>query len=84
MLDPTKKDTPCPRAKEKPQQDGRRGKIAFRIKPHAHQRISEGSHKTLCAPGDPTETEPDQPVSEWAGKDWRQEEKGTPEDEMVG
>ena len=25
---------PCPRAKEKPQQDGRRGKIVFRIKPH--------------------------------------------------
>ena len=27
-----------PRAKEKPQQDGRRGEIAFRIKPHTHQR----------------------------------------------
>ena len=55
-----KKDTPCPRAKEKPQQDGRRGKIAFRIKPHNRQRVSEGSNKTLCAPGprDPTETEP--------------------------
>ena len=37
-------------AKEKPQQDGRRGKIAFRIKP---QRHSEGSNKTLCTPGDP-------------------------------
>ena len=84
MLDPTKKDTPCPRAKEKPGQDGRRGKTAFKIKPHAHQRLSEGSHKRLCAPGDPTETEPDLPVNEWAGKDWRQEEKGTTEDEMVG
>ena len=58
MLDPTKKDTPCPRAKEKAQQDGRRGEVAFRIKPHTHQRCSEGSNKTLCAPGDPTETKP--------------------------
>ena len=60
-----KKDTPCPRAKEKPQQDGRRGKIAFRIKPHNRQRVSEGSNKTLCAPGprDPPETEPDLPLS---------------------
>ena len=29
----SKRDTACPRAKEKPQQDGRRGKIAFRITP---------------------------------------------------
>ena len=42
---PPKKDTPRPRAKEKPQQDGRRGKIAFRIKPHNRQRRSEGSNK---------------------------------------
>ena len=40
-IPPKKKDTPCPRAKEKPQQDGRRGKITFRIKPHNHQRSSE-------------------------------------------
>ena len=32
-------------AKKKPQQDGRRGKITFRIKPHACQRFSEGSKK---------------------------------------
>ena len=68
MLDPTKKkkkDTPCLRAKEKPQQGGRRGEITFRIKPHTHQRHSEGSNKTLCTPGDPTQTEPDLPwVSE--------------------
>ena len=38
-------DTSHPRAKEKPQQDGRRGKINFRIKPHSHQRHSEGSNK---------------------------------------
>ena len=56
-------DTPCPRAKEKPPQDGRRGKIAFRIKPHTHQKRLEGSNKTLCVPGGPTETEPDLPVS---------------------
>ena len=36
---------PCPRAHEKPQQDGSRGKIMFRIKPHIHQRHSEGSNK---------------------------------------
>ena len=40
---PTKKDTPHLRAKE---QDGRRGKITFRIKPRTHQRCSEGSNKT--------------------------------------
>jgi len=28
------KDTPHPRAMEKAQQDGRRGEITFRIKPH--------------------------------------------------
>ena len=35
-------DTPLPRAKEKPEQDGRRVKIMFRIKPHILQRHSEG------------------------------------------
>ena len=45
---PPKKDTPQPRVKEKPQQDGRRGKIMFRIKPHTHQRFLKGSNKT-CA-----------------------------------
>ena len=39
------------------------GEIAFRIKPHAIQRHSEGLNKTLCAPGDPMETEPDLPLS---------------------
>ena len=42
MLDPTKKDTSCPGAK-KPQKNGRRGEITFRIKPHACQRCLEGS-----------------------------------------
>ena len=50
---PPKKHTPHPRAKEKPQQDGRRGKIAFRLKPHTCHRCSEGSNKILCAPGEP-------------------------------
>ena len=59
---PPKKDTPCSRAKEKPQQDGR-DKTVFRIKPHTHQRCSEGSNKALCTPGNPTETEPDLPLS---------------------
>ena len=60
---PPRKDTPHPRAKEKPQQGGRRGKITFRIKTHTHQRCSGGSNKTLCAPGDSTESEPDLPLS---------------------
>ena len=56
---PLKKYTPCPWAKENPQQDGRRGEIAFRIKPQTHQSCLEGSNKTLCALGDSTESEPD-------------------------
>ena len=48
---PPKKDTQCPRAKEKPQQDGRRGAIAFQIKSQTYQRCSEGTNKTLCTPG---------------------------------
>ena len=62
---PPKKDTPHSRAKEKAQQDGRRGKIAFRIKPHTRQRCSEGSNNTVSAPGprNPTEIESDLPLS---------------------
>ena len=52
MLDRTIKDTPRPRAKEKPQQDGRRGEITFRIKPLTCQRCSEGWNKP-CAHQDP-------------------------------
>ena len=60
MLDPTKKkETSCPRVKEKPQKDTKSGKIVFRIKHHTHQKCLEGSNKTLGTPGDPTETEPD-------------------------
>ena len=42
---------PKSRAKEKLQQDKRRGKIAFRIKPHTCQRGSEGSNMTFCTTG---------------------------------
>ena len=52
MLGLTKKDTPCPGAKEKPQQEGMRGEITFRKKAHTHQRCSEGSNKA-CAHQDP-------------------------------
>ena len=48
---PPKKDTPSPRANEKPQQGGRKGAIALKIKPHTCQRLWEGTNKTLCAPG---------------------------------
>ena len=50
MLDPTKKDTPRPRAKEKPQQDDRRGEghNHFKIKPHTCQRCLKCRNKTLC------------------------------------
>ena len=62
---PPQKDSPHPRTKEKPKKDSRRAKILFRIEPHTSQRCSEGSDKTLYAPEprDPTETEPDLPLS---------------------
>ena len=52
-------DIPRPRAKQKPQQDGRRGKFMFRIKPHSRQRCSEG----LCTPGPRNPTEPEAELS---------------------
>ena len=69
---------PTSKAKEKPKQDGRRGKIAFRIKPLTHQRCSEGSNKTLCAPGDPTDTEPDMPLSVWVSPEVVRVSSGLP------
>ena len=45
-------DTPHPRAKEKSQQVGRRGKTTFGIKPHTCQRCPEGSNQP-CAHQDP-------------------------------
>ena len=66
-MDPSKKKkyTPHPRAKKKPQQDGRAGEITFKIKLHTFQRCLESSNITMCAPvpRDPTETEPDLPLS---------------------
>ena len=80
MLDPSKKKRyPSPRAKEKPQQDRRKSKIAFRIKPYTCQRCSEGSNKTLCAPGDSTETEPDLPLSVWVSPAEVQVSNGLPQ-----
>ena len=46
-MNPTKNDTRHPRAKEKSQKDGRRDKIAFRLKPHTCQRYSEDSNKPV-------------------------------------
>ena len=51
MLEPTKKDTPCPRAKERAQQDSSRNAITFKIKLHNHRRCLEHANKTLCASG---------------------------------
>ena len=64
-MDPTKKDTPHLREKEKLQQEGRRGELAFKIKPYTCQRSLEGSNKTLWAPGPRglTETEPELCIS---------------------
>ena len=46
---PPKKDTPHQRAKVKPQQDGRRGKIAYRIKPQIPERLRRFKKKP-CVP----------------------------------
>ena len=45
-------DIPCPGAKEKPQQDGKRRETAFRIKPYTRQGCSEGSN-IPCVHHDP-------------------------------
>ena len=53
-------DTPHPRTREKLEQDCRRGKFTFRIKPHSYQRCSVCSDKPCVHqdPGTPeTETE---------------------------
>ena len=51
MLDPTKKDTLCPRAKRSPNNTIQRGAIMFKTKAQTRQRCSDGVNKTLCAPG---------------------------------
>ena len=62
---PPKKDTPCPAAKEKTQQDSTGGEITFRLKLHTVQKYSQGSNKPCAhqALGTPQETEPDLPLS---------------------
>ena len=67
---PSKKDAPCPRTKQKPQQDGRRGRrgeTKFRIKFHAIRDVWRAQTKTCVHqdPGIPQETEPDLPLSVW-------------------
>ena len=47
-----KKDTLHPKAKKKPQQDGRRGEIIFRIKP-VHTRDTHRAQKNPCVHQDP-------------------------------
>ena len=42
---------PHRQSKEKSQEDGRMVTIAFKIKPHTHQRCLEGTNKALCVPG---------------------------------
>ena len=46
-----KKDIPCPRAKEKLQQDNWRDTTAFKIKSQTWQRHSEGANETSCTSG---------------------------------
>ena len=41
-------DTPRPGAKGKPQKNGRRGEITFRIKPHTHQRPQRAQIYPVC------------------------------------
>ena len=48
MLDPTKKHTPHPRAKEKPQQDRRRGKIVFRTNPIPARHAQRAQTNLVC------------------------------------
>ena len=53
------KDTPCPRAKEKPQQDGRKGKIAFKIKSHTTRDTWRAQTYLVC-------TRTQRPHRDWA------------------
>ena len=64
MLEPTKKDTPHPRTKEQPHQDGRRGPIVFKIKPHTRQRCCRAQTKA-CVLQDPGERSSN-PTRDWA------------------
>ena len=75
-MDPTKKDTPPPRAKEKPQQDS----SVQNQTPYPPEML-RGLKQTLWAPGprDPTETETELCLSvscEGTGQQWLAEETG--------
>ena len=52
MLEHTKKRYPAYKGEGEPQQDDRRGEIAFRIKPYTSRRFLEGTNKP-CAHQDP-------------------------------
>lgn len=66
MLEPTKKDTLHPRAKEKPQQMVR-GAIAFKIRPHIRQRCLEGTDKPCVHQGGGKRADP---VGDWDRHDF--------------
>ena len=68
-------------AKEKPQQDGRRGKSMFRIKPHTHCRDAQRTQTKPCAHQDPetTETKPHLPLSVWVSPAEEQVSSGLPQ-----
>ena len=80
-IPPKEQNAPCPRTKEEPQQDGRRGEIMFTAEPYTHQRYSEGSNKAWAHQD--TETEPDQPLkclnvpSGGKGQQWPAAGRGT-------
>ena len=56
---PPKRDTSHPRAKEKPQQDGRRGKITFRITPLPARGTQRAQTNLVC-------TRTQRPHRDWA------------------
>ena len=68
-------------AKEKPQQDGRRGKIMFRIKPHTHPWDAQRTQTKPCAPQDPetTETKSHLPLIVWVPRAEGQVSSGLPQ-----
>ena len=60
---PPKKDTPRPRAKKKPQQDGRRDKIALESNLLLVRDAWRTQNLVHARPRDSTEIEPDMPLS---------------------
>ena len=61
-------DSPCPRAKEKPQQDGRRVETVFRFNPTSARDAQRAQTLCIQGPRDPTETETELCLSvSWGG-----------------